>query len=296
MQQTDGKSSSGSRRSFLQFGLAAAAGAALGGSPLHTLAAGAEASSRTQSGDEYGGLHMGIQSYSLRAMSLEKCLETMAHTLKLREVEIFPGHHQNMSPKAVVEMCQKHGIKPVAYGVVPFTRDHDANRRTFDVGKLLGIKVFSCDPQPDSFDSLDKLVEEYGIAAAIHPHGPEDKRWAKIEWIQKGIKDHHQKIGLCADTGHIIRIGEDPLTAVQTFKDRLYGLHLKDFKKVGENRWQDVPAGDGTLQVDAIVKFLLDQKFTGPVSIEYEGGEPVEAIQKTLERVKQAVKKARGNA
>ena len=32
--------------------------------------------------------------------------------------------------------------------------------------------MFSADPDPDSFDSLDKLCDEYKIAIGIHPHGP----------------------------------------------------------------------------------------------------------------------------
>jgi hypothetical protein len=57
-----------------------------------------------------------------------------------------------------------------------------------------------------------------------------------------------------------------------------------------------VPAGEGRLDVDGIVKFLLDESnaFKGVVFIEYEGKEPVEAIQKSLQRVKEAVKKAKG--
>ena len=54
-----------------------------------------------------------------------------------------------------------------------FTKDHDENKKIFEFGKALGLKAFSADPDPDSFDSLDKLCEEYKIAIAIHPHGPQ---------------------------------------------------------------------------------------------------------------------------
>ncbi len=33
--------------------------------------------------------------------------------------------------------------------------------------------MFSADPDPDSFDSLDKLCDKYKIAIGIHPHGPQ---------------------------------------------------------------------------------------------------------------------------
>ena len=67
----------------------------------------------------------------------------------------------------------------------------------------------------------------------------------------------------------------------------LYALHLKDFKKLpGDDKWEDVPAGDATLDVDGVVKFLLANKSEAPVFIEYEGGNPVVSSQKSLDRVK----------
>lgn len=279
-----------SRRSFLKAAAAGVAAAAV----LPSLSLGKDADAHD--GEHgFGGLPLGLQSYTLRSMSLEKCLDTMVNNLHLKYVEIFPGHHPNTSARQVAEMAQKHGIDIVAYGVVPFSKKTDENRKHFEIGKALGIKSLSCDPDPDAFDSLDKLVEEYKIAAAIHPHGP-GHRWAKIETIHDAVKDHHKLIGLCADTGHLIRAEQDPLEALHVFKDRLFGLHLKDFKKLGPDKWEDVPASEGSLDTDAVVKFLLENKFHGAISIEFEGEHPVDATKKTIERVRAAVKKAHAKA
>ena len=51
-------------------------------------------------------------------------------------------------------------------------KDHEANRRWFEFAKKAGIKSISANPSEDSFDSLDKLCEEYQIRIAIHNHGP----------------------------------------------------------------------------------------------------------------------------
>jgi len=69
-------------------------------------------------------------------------------------------------------------------------------------------------------------------------------------------------------------------------------MHLKDFKKVGD-KLEDVPAGEGQLNVDALVKKLIEYKFDGAMSIEYEGKDPVANVQKSLARIKEAVKKAK---
>src|SRR5581483_7872863 len=101
----------------------------------------------------------------------------------------------------------------VAFGVERFTKDNAANRRLFEFGRALGIRYFSADPDPDSFDSLDKLVEEFKIGIAIHPHGPAGKmlhRWYSAEVILAAVKNHHRLIGTCLDTGHLIRSAQPP--------------------------------------------------------------------------------------
>lgn len=244
--------------------------------------------------DPYGGLVPGAQSYTFRAMSLDNALAAM-HDLGIKEVELFPNHTAGLSPKQVMDKLAAHEVKAVSYGVVPFTPNDDENRKTFELAKTYGMKNISCDPNPKAFDSLDKLTDEYDITVAIHPHGP-GHRWAKIDTIHDAIKDHNKKIGLCADTGHLIRAGEDPLRALEVFKDRLYALHLKDFKKTGEDKWEDVPLSEGSLDTDGVIKFLLDHDFKGAMLIEYEGGNEVASVQKSLDRVKEAVKTAKGTS
>lgn len=277
-----------SRRSFLKLGGAALAAAALARTQFHGLPAFAA----EEHSDAYGGLKMGIQSYTLRDRSFEKMLEAMQNDLKLHFVELFPNHIVGLSPSQVLDKLKAHDVKALSYGVIDFTKDHDKNKKEFDKAKSLNLQNLSCNPDPDAFDSLDKLTDEYNITCAIHPHGPGAK-WVKIDQIHDAIKDHNKKIGLCCDTGHLIRADQDPLRALEVFKDRTYALHLKDFKKLGPDKWEDVPAGDATLDVDGVVKFLLTHKSEAPVYIEYEGGNPVVSSQKSLTRVKEAVRKVK---
>jgi sugar phosphate isomerase/epimerase len=282
-----------SRRSFLKLGAATLASVALAQGVFPRLAGAVEDAAAA---DEFGGLKMGLQSYTLRDRSFDKMLQAMKEDLKLHYVELFPAHLIGLSHKIALEKLKDADVKALSYGVIGFSKDDAANRKLFDLAKELELTNLTCDPDPDSFDSLDKLTEEYGITAAIHDHGP-GHRWGKIDTIESAIKDHSKKIGLCCDTGHFIRAGEDPLRAVEVFKDRLYEVHLKDFKKEG-NKWEDVPAGDANLNVDGLVKALLAIKYAGGVLIEFEGQKkddpsyPVTASQTSLGRVREAVKKA----
>lgn len=253
--------------------------------------------------DPFGGFTVGIQSYSFRNFDLEPALKR-TQDLGLKFAEFYSKHVPlNSTPekmKGIKWLCKEYGITPIAFGVQRFTKDHDANKKLFDFGASLGIKHFSADPDPDSFDSLDKLCEEFKISIAIHPHGPSGKgmhRWYSAEVILKAVKDHHKLIGTCLDTGHLIRaaqLGEklDPVQQVKTMGARNFGLHLKDHDN---KRKTDVPYGDptGVLDVLGVLKALKEVKFGGYISIEYEANpdDPSADIKKCVVHFQDAVKK-----
>lgn len=268
------------RRDFLKTASVATAamGAAMSG--LHTVEAYAP----------YGDLRMGLQTYSLRHFSFEEALKK-TNALGLKHVELFSGHldHNKATAQEIRDAKARMtdlDITPDSYGVSGFNRDEGANRKIFDFGAELGLISLSADPEKSSFDVLDKLVDEYKIPIAIHNHGPSHK-WGKPEVILDAIKDHHKLIGLCADTGHFLRAGIDPIKAIQILRGRVYGLHVKDF--ISEH--EEVVAGDGKLDMKALVKELKKQKFMGACSIEYEldPEDPIAGIQKGMQNVADAV-------
>jgi len=279
-----------SRREFLAASAATAAGLAAAG--------------RARAADEFGGFTVGIQSYTFREfMPVEKALKRIQDA-GVKYAEFYNGHLKpTATPEQVKEfkkLCSDFGIKPVAFGVEQFTKDHDKNKKLFEFGKELGIQALSADPTKDSFDSLDKLCEEYKIAIAIHPHGPQGKklhRWYSAEKIMAAVKDHNELIGSCLDTGHLIRcaqLGEelDPAKEVLIMGKRNFGLHLKDHDN---KRKTDVVFGKegGVLDMVALLKALREVKFKGHLSIEYEAkeDEPTEDVAACVEVFKASVKK-----
>jgi sugar phosphate isomerase/epimerase len=253
--------------------------------------------------DPFGGLKVGVQSYSFRKFDLENALKRTKE-LGLKYAEFYRGHVPTASTPeqlaATKKLCREYGVAPLAFGVEQFTKSHEANKKLFAFAAELGAKYLSADPAPDSFDSLDKLVEEYKIAIAIHPHGPTGKgrhRWYSADVILKAVKDHHPLIGTCLDTGHIIRMDQlkeplDPVDQIRKMGARNFGLHLKDHDN---KRKTDVPYGDknGTLDVPAVLLALREVKFGGYVSIEYEANpdDPSPDMKKCVAYLKEAVSK-----
>jgi inosose dehydratase len=260
-----------SRRRFLQ----ASAAATLGLGILPT-AAGA-ANDRP---DPFGGFILGIQSYTFRQFTFEQALQR-TRDLGLHFVELFSSHVPlNSTPaqiKSARNLCFQYDITPIAFGVERFTNEHAANRRKFEFGRALGIRFFSADPDPDSFDSLDRLVAEFGIGIAIHPHGPQGNhlhRWYSAEVIMEAVRNHHRLIGSCLDTGHLIRSAQppfnrnlDPAAQVHVMGARNFGIHLKDHDNTAR---RDVVFGRGVLNVPAVLRALRQERFQGYLSIEYE--------------------------
>jgi sugar phosphate isomerase/epimerase len=279
------------RRRFLKLG-----GAIAGAAAVPDLLA------EERKADAYGGFMLGVQSYTFREFDLEGCLKR-TKDLGLHYAELYQKHAPlNASPdqvKAILALCKDYEITPVCWGVQQFSKDHAANKKIFEFGKALGLKSFSADPNPDSFDSLDKLCEEYKIAIAIHPHGPAGNklhRWYSAEIIMDAVKSHHPLIGSCLDTGHLIRSAQPPFNKklvpedqVRVMGARNFGLHLKDHDNEARH---DVVFGKGVLNVAAVLKALREVKFKGHLSIEYEHNakEPTADVRACVEVFKDAVK------
>lgn len=259
--------------------------------------------------DPYGGFLVGVQTYTFRNFDLEPALKRI-QALGLKYGEFFSKHigldASKEKREAFLKLCKEYDVQPRAWGVQGFTKDHEKNKLAFEFGAALGLKAISADPTPDSFDSLDKLCDQYRIAVAIHPHGPVGNgfhRWDSAETIMKAVKDHHELIGACLDTGHLIRCAIldkklDPAEQIRVMGKRNFGLHLKDNDNEAEKRGvaggaSNVVFGKGSLNVASVLKALRDVQFKSLISIEYEAkpNDPSADVKACLDVFQQAVKK-----
>ncbi len=272
-----------------------AAGGALAGTLGLGRMAHSEDSDKKDQGGDSSPFKLGLQSYSLRGLAeggRPDRAKALAATkeLGIHYWESYVAHvPMNVGPEAV-EAIKKEiegaGVSVIGYGVVPFGKDTDANRRTFEFARRLGVSYVSADPDPASFDDLDKLVEKFDIAVGIHNHGP-GHRYATIESIAMAIKDHHAKIGCCIDTGHFLLSKIDPVDAVLAFGTRVYGVHLKDVKDASKF----TVLGEGDLRTVDLLKALARNKYGYCLAIEYEekAENPVDDIKACLAEAARAI-------
>jgi inosose dehydratase len=243
-------------------------------------------------GTPYGPFKMGLQSYSLRGLTTDgkpDLAKALAATkdLGLTYWESYPAHlPMSGDTTALKKQLADAGVTVLGYGVVPFSKDVDASRKLFEFAKAMGFTYMSADPTPDSFGSLDKLVDEYGISIGIHNHGP-GHRYDKIDKIAAAIKDHNPKIGCCVDTGHFLKSREDPVRAVEVFGKRTFGVHLKDVK----DATTFTVLGKGDLRTADLLKTLVDLQYGYALALEYEENpeDPIADLRECLTATKTAM-------
>jgi sugar phosphate isomerase/epimerase len=258
---------------------------AAGAATLGALALGARPC-RADDDSRFVPFKMGLQSYSLRHFKRDEAL-AKTKELGLHYWEAYPAHipPDPATAEQMSKVCEAAGVDLAGFGVNHFTKDADKSRKLFEFAHAAGIDYLSADPDPDAFDSLDKLCEEFGVAIGIHPHGP-GSRWDKVDKIFAAVKDHHEKIGLCNDTGHLLRSREDPIRAVEVFGKRIYGVHLKDVK--GGKTFTVL--GQGDLDLPALFKALAKNDYSYCMALEYEENEanPIDDIRACLDAAAKA--------
>jgi sugar phosphate isomerase/epimerase len=230
-----------------------------------------------------GGFPTGCQAYTFRNFTALEAIERTAQAGG-RIIEFYPG--QRFSPDhgdlrwnheateemiaAVEEHLRRFNVLPVSYGVVEIPQDAEGARKIFDFARRLGMKGVAT-ASVDSLDVIEEMVKTYGIHVAFHNHPrrgnqPEYQLWDPA-YLKELLQDRDPRIGACADTGHWLRSGLDPVESLRLLEGRILSLHLKDR---AQPEGHDVIFGTGSGILPAVLEELKRQEFTGPIFIEYE--------------------------
>ena len=239
---------------------------------------------------------LGIQSWCFRKFTTTQQVIDGLRACGVDHLEICGVHgNAEKDPEAlkVIDEYRKAGISLSSTGVWGIGRDEAGSRRVFEFAKKAGITAISASVWHDWLPLAEKLSAEYGIKLALHNHGRHDFL-VNIGFLEKYLAKASRNIGVCLDTAWMMDGGDDAMEAAKKFQDRLYGLHLKDFIFDRAGKPHDVVLGDGNLDIDGLMKFLVQIDYKGYLTIEYEGDadNPVPALKKCVERVRRAYDRA----
>jgi sugar phosphate isomerase/epimerase len=162
-------------------------------------------------------------------------------------------------------------------GVVKPVADEAETRKIFEAAKKLGIDILVAEPEthnkleelPKVMDVCEKLAKEYNIKVAIHNHpGPKNFYWdPKV--VLGAVKGRSPLLGVCADVGHYIRSGLEPIACLKLLEGRILALHFKDLNEKSP-KGHDVPWGTGISNARGMMEELKRQGYKGAFCVEYE--------------------------
>lgn len=254
------------------------------------------------------GWKLGTQAYSFRMFTFEEALNK-ADSIGLKFIQGFPNqkigagiegtmdYHMSASKRdSVLQLLKNKSISIVSYGVVSPNTEGDW-KQLFEFVKGMGFKQFATEPDPKFMRLVSQLADEYGVNVAIHNH-PRPSRYWHPDTLIKYTAGYSKKLGACADIGHWVRSGLDPVKMMKKLKGRIFELHMKDLHEKpsteytafqmsrpapgqggqvqGANRPQppagphDVPWGTGVSNIKEVLVELKRQKFKGAIFAEYE--------------------------
>jgi sugar phosphate isomerase/epimerase len=246
---------------------------------LFATGAWAQVSTNNTSSADKLGWKLAVHSYTFRKFSIFDAID-MTAALGVRYMSISGGvtfegtnglttvNLTDAQRAAIDKKLSADGFGNfVNIGVVQLPADEAKSRKVFEFAKKWGINVLVAEPAPDALDTVEKLCEEYNIKVAIHDH-PKPSHYWNPDTVLAAIKGRPM-IGACADVGHWIRSGLDPLACIKKLEGHIICLHFKDLNQTGPKA-HDVPWGTGVGKSRQIMEELKRQHFHGAFCVEYE--------------------------
>jgi sugar phosphate isomerase/epimerase len=169
---------------------------------------------------------------------------------------------------AILAEAKARDVAIVSYGVVN-PKDEAEWRQVFAFAQAMGLHDLAAEPPADLLPLVARLAKEKGVAVGIHNHPP-PTHYADPATALAAVQPYGPELGLCADTGHWVRSGFDPVATLRRAAGRIVSVHFKDLNERGVTGAHDVPWGTGASDAAGQLAELRRQGFAGVVYIEYE--------------------------
>lgn len=232
-------------------------------------------------------LKLGVASYSLRELSRTDAISAI-RALHVRYVNVKSVHlPYDASPEELAagrKAFEDAGLHIVAGGTITLERDDDDDiRGYFAYARQARIPLMVIAPTPATLPRIERFVRQYGIAVAIHNHGPEDRYFPGPRDALAAIRDMDPRVGVCVDLGHTARTGVNVVEALAEAGSRLLDIHAKDLRDLSDRESQCV-VGEGAMPFPEIFRQLVTMGYSGYVSLEYEidAQDPLPGMQRSF--------------
>jgi sugar phosphate isomerase/epimerase len=234
-----------------------------------------------------GEFFAGCQAYSFRLYTVFEAIEKTA-AAGGKTIEFYPGQKFSAEKPeakwdhtasaemiaAVKAKLAEKGLTAVGYGVIKLGKDAAGDRKVFEFCQTMGIGIVISEPDVAGMDGIEALVKEFDIKMAIHNHPKKPLDRGYLFWdpnyVLGLVKDRDPRLGSCADVGHWVRSGLNPVDCIKILKGRIFDSHMKDLNEFGNVKAHDLPFGQGKSGIADILAEYHAQGYPGPLHCEYE--------------------------
>jgi sugar phosphate isomerase/epimerase len=247
----------------------------------------------------FGGIQVGVQSYTFRAFDIDRMIAAMT-SIGLSSVELWNGHLEPMKTteagfKAARRKFDDAGITVSAYCAnFPASTTDEHLDRAFRGAGLLGTNVMTSSAEQPVIPRLDQWCRKYEVRLGLHNHWLDDPTYGDEKAINFGhpadwtraLEGRSEYLGINLDIGHFSASGYDPVAYFRAHHDRIFSLHVKDRDKDAAHTYRQF--GEGATPIAEVLRLARDLRFRYAANIEYEMDEkdPTEGVRRSFEYVK----------
>jgi sugar phosphate isomerase/epimerase len=250
----------------------------------------------------FGGIVVGVQSYTFRTFSVDKMIEAMV-SIGLSSIELWDGHLNPMKAseadfKAIRRKFDDAGISVNAYCVnFPVTATNEHLDRGFNGALLLGTNVMTASVNKPIVPRLSQWCQKYKIKLGLHNHwfgekgfkGDRSQEFETPDDFMNALKGSSDYLSINLDIGHFYAAGFDPVTFIRDHHPRIVSLHIKDRDKDADHTQHRF--GEGATPIAETMKLIKQIKFKYAANIEYEpeAANPTEGTRTGFEYLKRCL-------
>ena len=247
----------------------------------------------------FGGIQVGVQSYTFRAFDIDRMIAAMT-SIGLGSVELWDGHLDPVKTteagfKAARRKLNEAGITVSAYCAnFPADATDEHLARAFRGAGLLGTNVMTTSTEQPVIPRLETLCRKHRIRMGLHNH------WLGDEWFKgdksinfespadwaRALDGRSEYLGINLDIGHFSASGYDSVAYFREHFDRIFSLHIKDRDKDAAHTYRKF--GEGATPIAEVLRLARERRFRYAANIEYEMDEkdPTEGVRHSFEYVK----------
>jgi len=245
----------------------------------------------------FGGLQIGVMTYSFRDHPLDKALEDIVN-IGFSSVELYSGHlHPLKASDEEIKSWRKKftdaGVKIASYYVEMGDNPTDQQiERCFEGGMLAGTDILSSSLTKPLVPRVDRACQKFKMRLGLHNHWfnpPDPKQFQDPQDFEQALKSSSKWMSITLDVGHFHAAGHDPVKFIEQHHERIVSLHLKD--RGDDPQHIDHPFGQGNTPCIAVVHTLKRLQFKRAANIEWEvdNADPYKGVAEGLEYFKKAL-------